>query len=230
MCPVNFSDKSIWNAPTTDLNFTSVPIPGETNSLFQNLGLPTAPLYGSQQDVGKRICLKELELNPIAGSRYLNSAGQALYGGMYQLVLLDSGATVANVGPGKAAFFLDTATGGGAGSGAQTYSVTDESHAGNFKQIAGIFLFAATAGQYTFIQVSGKAVVQYRAAVTSAALTGAIIVAGLGTGVFDSVAAATAVVFGTAGAALGTYVGEAISVPANGAIGTVQLRSLFARY
>ena len=230
MSPINFSDKSFWNAAVSDLNATSVAAVGEVNSLFQNLGLPSPPAYGSQQDLGKRGVFTEADLVPQASSRFLQASGIALYGGMYQLVYIDTAATAANIGPGKAAFHLDTVAGGAAGSGALVYAVTDESHAGNFQQIAGIFLFAATPGQYTYVQVHGKAPVQYRAAVTNGAVTGGVIVAGLGTGVFDSVAAATAVVFGTAGAALGSYVGQAISVPANGAIGTIQMRSFFGRY
>ena len=228
--PRNFSDKSFWNVATTKVNATSVPVAGETNSLFQNLGLPCPPAYGSQDDVGKRVVLSEVDMFPGASSQYQLSTGPQLYGGLYELVFVDSGATAGNIGPGKAAFLKDVITGGGTDSGALIHAVTTEDQAASFNQITGIFLFAATPGQYTFIQVHGKAIVQYRAAVTNAAVTGAVMLQGAGTGVFDSIAAATAIVAGTANAAIGSYVGQAISVPANGAIGTVQLRPLFGRY
>lgn len=228
--PRNFVDKSAWNVATTKVNATNVAQAGETSSLFTSLGLPSPPLYGSQDDVGKRFLFTEGDMVPLAASQYLLATGQALWGSIVQLVLLDSGATAANVGPGKAAFLKDTLTGGAAGSGALAYAVTDEANAASFNQICGIFLFAATPGQYTYIAISGKVPVQYRAAVTSAAVTGAILLAGLGTGVFDSIAAATAVTMGTAGTAIGSYVGQAISVPANGAIGTVMMRPIFGRY
>lgn len=228
--PVNFSDKSFWNVATTKVNATSAAQAGETNSLFQNLGLPSPPAYGSQQDVGKRVVLSEADMVPLASSLFELASGSALFGGMYQLVFIDSGATAANIGPGKAAFIKDTLTSGAAGSGALVYAVTDESQAASFNQLCGVFLFAATPGQYTFIQVHGKAIVQYRATVTLATVAGAVLLQGAGTGVFDSIAAATAIVAGTAGAAIGSYVGQAISAPANGALGTVQLRPLFGRY
>lgn len=228
--PRNFTDKSFWNVATTKVNATSVPVAGEINSLFQNLGLPCPPQYGSQDDVGKRVCLAEIDMYPIASSQYQLSTGQQLYGGIYELVYVDTAATAANIGPGKAAFLLDTVAGGGTDSGALVHCVTDESHAASFNQLCGVFLFAAAVGTYTFIQVHGKAVVQYRAAVTNAAVTGAIMLQGAGTGVFDSIAAATAIVGGTAGAAIGSYIGQAISVPANGAVGTIQMRPMFGRY
>lgn len=228
--PRNFTDKSFWNVATTKVNATSVAQAGEVNSLFTNLGLPCPPAYGSQDDVGKRALLTEQDMYPITSSQYELSTGQQLYGGIYELVYVDAAATAANIGPGKAAFILDIVTGGATDSGALVHCVTDEAHAISINLIAGIFLFAATPGQYTFIQVHGKAVVQYRAAVTNGAVTGAIVLQGAGTGVFDSIAAATALTAGTAGTSIGSYVGQAISVPSNGAIGTIQMRPLFGRY
>mgnify|MGYP006267301337 CR=1 FL=1 len=123
--PRNFVNKSAWNVATQKVNATSVAIAGETNSLFQNLGLPAPPQYGSQDDVGKRFLFTELDMVPIASSLYELATGQQVYGGVYQLVFIDSGATAANIGPGKAAFHLDTLTGGASGSGALVYAVAD---------------------------------------------------------------------------------------------------------
>jgi hypothetical protein len=224
--PRNFTDKSGWNSATTKLNATSVPIAGETNSLFQNLGLPCPPAYGSQDDVGKRFLLTESDLVPLASSQFLLASGAAMFGCIVQLVLLDSGATAANVAPGLAAFILNTATGGAAGSGALAYSVTDESHTVALSHLCGTFLFAATPGQYTYIAIGGKIPVQYRAAVTANTQGGAIIVQGAGTGVFDCPAQGGAPTFGQ----WGQIIGNAISQPANGAIGTVFTKYLLGRY
>lgn len=226
--PRNFSDKSFWNPATTKVNYSSVAIPGETNSLFQNLGLPCPPEYGSQDDVGKRGVFTEVDMVPIASSQFLNSTGHALYGGIYQLVLVDSGATAANIGPGKAAFFLDTlsAAGSAAGSGALAYAVTSEDQAIAINQFCGVFLYAATPGQYTFIQVHGKALVQYRATVTATTAGGTIVVQGAGTGVFDCPTQTGSITLAT----YGTVIGNAISTPTNAAIGTVQMRNLQGRY
>jgi hypothetical protein len=142
-----------------------------------------------------------------------------------QLVLLDSGATSGNVGPGLGAFILDTATGGGSGSGATSYSVTDESHAVALTHLCGTFLYAATPGQYTYIAIGGKIPVKYRATVTAATAGGCIIIQGAGTGVFDCPAAGN-LTFILSGEAIG----YAISTPANGAVGTVFTKALFGRY
>jgi hypothetical protein len=223
--PRNFADKSAWNAATGRLNATSVAIPGETNSLFQNLGLPCPPEYGSQDDVGKRFVMTENDLVPLSSSQYANSANAKLYGGIYQLVLLDSGATAANVAPGTGAYLLDTATGGAAGSGALNYSVTSADQAISVQHLCGVFLYAATVGQYTWIQVHGKCPVQYIATVTATTAGSTVIVSGTA-GKFDAPTQSGSPTF----AQMGTILGNAISTPANGALGTVFMRNLQGRY
>jgi len=224
--PRNFTDKSGWNPATTKVNATNVSLAGENNSLFQNLGLPCPPAYGSQDDLGKRFLLTETDMVPLASSLYSLSTGQALYGCIVQLVTLDSGATAANVAPGLAAFILDTATGGAAGSGALNYSVTDEAHAVALNHLCGTFLFAATPGNVTYIAIGGKIPVKYRATVTATTAGSTIIVQGAGTGVFDAPTQSGNPTFLN----LGNVIGHAISTPANGAVGTVFTKWMIGRY
>lgn len=223
--PRNFVDKSAWNAATGRLNNTSVAIPGETNSLFQNLGLPSPPEYGSQDDVGKRFLMTENDMIPLSASQYAISTGATLYGAVYQLVLVDSGATAANIAPGLGAFIKDQSTGGAAGSGALAYAVTTADQAVSVQHLIGVYLFAATPGQYTWIAVHGKVPVQYIATVTATTAGGTIILSGTA-GKFDVPTQSGSPTF----AQMGTILGNAISTPANAALGTALMRNFGGRY
>lgn len=223
--PRNFVDKSAWNTATTKVNATAVPIAGETNSIFQNLGLPCPPLYGSQDDVGKRFLLTENDMVPLASSQYLLSTGAALYGCIIQLVPVDSGATAANIAPGLGAYLLNTATGGAAGSGAQQYTVTSADQAISTQHLCGVFTYASPVSDFTWIIVHGKCPVQYIATVTATTAGGTIIVSGTA-GKFDVPTQSGNPTF----AQMGTILGNAISTPANGALGTAIMRNLQGRY
>jgi len=219
--PRNFTDKSLWNPANPALNDVNVTILGEVNSFFANLGATSAPQYGSQDDNGKRVVFSEADL--ASGSLYLNSTLQQLYGGIYQVVFVDSGATAANIGPGLAAFALNTGT--VSGTGAINYCVTTADQAVSVQHMIGVFLFAATPGNYTVIQVHGKCPVQYIATVTATTAGSTIILSGTA-GKFDAPTQSGSPTL----AQMGTILGNAISAPANGAIGTVLMRNLDGRY
>lgn len=212
---LNFTDKSLWNPGNIALNNVNVPTLGQVNAMFAAQGLQIN--YGSQDDLGKRIAVAERD----ALSYSLTTVG-TLYGGLYQLVQVSSAATAANVAVGLAAFTLD----GAANVGAQGYVTTDESHADAVGLIAGVYLNSITPGNYGFIQVHGKATVQYRAAVTDATVGDVVIVQGAGTGVFDSLAAATAVT----DVVMSKWVGNAIQLPVNSLLKTIQMSILRGRY
>jgi len=219
--PRNFVDKSLWNTQLA-VNNVNVPTVGQVNSLFAGIGgLPGAPVYGSQGDLGKIICLSDAEA---AAFSFLTNG--TLFGGLYQLVQLDSGATSANALVGMAAYMLDTATGGATGAGGQTYTVTDSAHALSTSLGVGVFLNTITPGNFGFIQISGKATVQYTAAVTDTNIGDAVLFAGTTAGTFNAVAAATAVT----DAVLSTFLGNAIQAPANGALKTVLMKLAPWRY
>ncbi len=220
--PRNFTDKSLWNPANPALNEVNVTLLGEVNSFFANIGATSGPQYGSQDDIGKRVVFSELDLTASA-SLYLATTLQQLYGGIYQPVYIDSGATAGNIAPGLAAFLLNTGT--TAGTGAVNYCVTTADQAVSVQHMIGVFLYAATPGNYTVVQVHGKAPVQYIATVTATTAGGTIMLSGTA-GKFDCPTQTGNPTF----AQMGTIIGNAISTPANGAIGTVVMRILQGRY
>jgi hypothetical protein len=212
----NFTDKSLWN-PGFKINNVNVATVGQVNSMLQAAGVVVG--MGGQDDVGKRLCIADID-----GPDWSLASIGTLFGGIYQLVLVDSGATAANIFTGAAAYFLDTQTGGGANSGSNNYVVTDSAHAVSPGDVCGVFLNPITPGQWGFIQISGKATVKYTAAVTSASQSASTVSGGATAGTFDNIIAAIT------GITLPTVVGTPIAVPANGALGTVFLRYLLGRY
>jgi len=217
--PRNFVDKSLWNTQLA-VNNVNVPTVGQVNSLFAGIGgLPGAPVYGSQGDLGKIICLSDAEA---AAFSFLTNG--TLFGGLYQLVQLDSGATSANAVVGMAAFLLDTATGGATGAGGQTYTVTDSAHAAGSGHTVGVFLNTITPGNFGFIQISGKATVQYGAAVTSVSISSSLVSGSATAGAWDAIVAATT------GITLGQVMGVPIQAPAAAALKTALLKFSPWRY
>jgi hypothetical protein len=139
-----------------------------------------------------------------------------LYGGIYQYVQFSVAATAA-AKQGLLAFWsTDT-----------TYIVTNDEPTG-VSDIAGICLNAVTKGNYGWIQIAGKAQVQYRASITKVtpALGDLVLAAALGSvtpGVVDILADATNITSVQARMMLGIVVGTA-PVQTAGALGTVRLR------
>lgn len=221
---VNFSDKSLFN-PAFKINNVNVALLGQLNSMLQASGVNIG--MGGQDDLGKRITIMEQD-----AADWTLAANGTLFGGIYQAVQVDSAATAANVGVGKAAFIKETATGGAAGSGAQGYVVTDESHADATSLMAGIFLNSITPGNFGFIQVHGKVNLLFRAVLSQAgAVGGLVLLAGLGTGVFDTIVAPGAFPAGAITSSnYGLVVGLQLAAAANAGTSAVHLTRLFGRY
>jgi hypothetical protein len=137
------------------------------------------------------------------------------YNGLYQLVLSKSGST-ASPARGLPAFWTTRST----------FEVSPDASATLEGDFAGVYLNAPTKGQYTIIQVAGKATAQMRATVTSTAI-GALVYQLSGTSTFDAWTDAIAAAQAGAGAAavLGVknVVGIAIEAPANGGLKLVSL-------
>ena len=161
--------------------------------------------YGSQ--VGARFALGNDD--PII----TRATSPTLAGGIFQYVLFVSTATAAPK-QGLIAFWkTDT-----------TYVVTNDEPTG-VSDIAGIDLFAVTKGQYGFIQIDGKANVQFRATTTKTTpavgdyVTAAAAGAGADVATADVIADATSLTPVIAR----HFLGIAIAAPVGGAVSTVRL-------
>jgi hypothetical protein len=223
--PINFTDKSLWNvAGNTGINNCNVATLGEVNSLLADAGVSVN--YGSQGDLGKRVVISDKQFS--AKPSWYVTANGTLYGGIFQAVYIDPGATVANLTVGKIAYLKDNTNSLGADTGAQVYAITDSAHADAVGLIAGICLTpAVTAGNYTIIQVHGKANVLFTATITGTPAVGVSVIAGGAT-------AGTADVPTQSGnptwANIGEYLGNAVILPVDATATPVQLKTLFGRY
>lgn len=180
----NYSDKSLWNPANGALNAIMVPTLGEVSSYFANIGATSPPQYGSQDDLGKKVCISITEI----GS-YTNTANGTLYEGVYQVVQIDSSANVSECGVGMSAYHKFLPTSG-------QNIVTNYSQAVNYQStifFAGVFLTPnPVAGNYTVIFVGGGRVnVSYKAGITNGApAIGDNVNANVAGGFFDDVSAA----------------------------------------
>jgi hypothetical protein len=214
--PLNFTDKSFWNA-AFQINGTNVTTVGEINAMLAAAGVPVN--YGSQQDLGKRIALADSEV-----AAYQNTANGTLYGAVYQLVYVDPGATAANVKTGTVAFLVDkTPSTGAANSGALVYAVSDQSHADSTSLPAGIFLNSITPGNYGFIAVHGKVNALFTT-IGTAGIGAGVFVGATGNGTVDTGSAAVTM------ATIGTYLGNAIVAPVTLTQTPIQMKTLLGRY
>jgi hypothetical protein len=194
--PRNYTDKALWNPANVALNNINVPVLGQISAFFSNIGATSGPNYGSQDDLGKKVAVG---LDAIANYTYTTNG--TLYEGVYQLVQLDSAATAANVGVGKVAYWLITATG--------QYVVTDSAHATSTTMPAGIFLNSVTPGNYTAIFVGGGRVsALFTASLTTAGAIGNnVAVGGATAGTVDSLSGPTV-------APTPQVIGNAVTAPA----------------
>ena len=215
---VNFTDKSLFN-PAFKLNNVNVATLGQINALLAASGVVMG--MGGQDDLGKRLTIMDQD----AADWSLAATG-TLFGGIYQAVQVDSGATAANIFPGAAAYLLDTATGGGNNSGSQGYVVTDQAHALATNLGCGVFLNAITPGNFGFIQISGKATVKYTAAPASLVAGCLVVFKGVTAGTFDTILDATAIT----GALLSAVIGNSIQAPVANTLGTIFIKTLLGRY
>ena len=158
-----------------------------------------------------------------AGKFSLTATG-TLFGGIYQMVRVSSSATAtnSNLTRGRLVFWDPTVA-------EDLYQVNnDETANGGVPLIAGVLLNTVTAGNYTFIQIAGRASIQMRATVTAAKRNIIWSAAGAGadnaTG--DGIADATAL---TGANFNGFFLGVGEAVAANGAVITTNLRPLILR-
>lgn len=192
-------------------------------------------VYPSGSNVGKVIevgdsLAAQLTKPGSTGGTYATKSGNPLFGGAYQIVQLDSGATAANVDYGLVAYIkLDSGVTQGAlpETAYANIVVTDESAGGVSivkSLFAGVFLNAVTPGNFGLIWVgAGRATVLYKASLTNGSpALGDNIATGGGSGTCDDAAANTT-------APTGLYIGQAVTVPVGGAYGVIYNRNLFNR-
>lgn len=203
--PVNYTDKSIFNASSDKLNNLNAVTPGQISPIFATQGIGLN--FGSQGDLGKKIAVTDAEIG-----NFTYTPNGTLYGGVYQLVQVSAAATQANIAQGKIAYLLPTATG---------YQVTDEAHALSTAIVAGVFLNTVTPGNYCFIFVGGGRVnVLLKTGLTNGtpAIGDNIVVAG-GGGTADDAAAGTT-------APTGLYLGNAVTLPASNTLSVIYMERI----
>jgi hypothetical protein len=118
-----------------------------------------------------------------------NTAIGTLFGGVYQMVRIAPAASQATLVRGRLVFWDTSVT-------ENNYQVTnDETQNGGVPLFAGVLVGAPTAGNYAFIQVAGRATLQFRATVTAATrnIGWAAAGAGVDNAAFDGLANATAI-------------------------------------
>lgn len=195
-------ESPICRVPTGYLNATDDLYPGGGSSNSK---------FGGQ--LGKQMVLTGAQAAQLSKT----STG-TLYAGVYQYVKLKAAATPAVRG---AAYFWDNAVAPGLFQVVTIESSTTLTAA----SMAGIALNTITAGQYGWIQVAGIASVKYVASITGTKATGRP--------VFISIAGTTSIgladvvddITTTAGARFfERYMGWAIDLPADGAIGKINLQ------
>lgn len=199
-------ESAIVRVPTGYLNATDDVYPGG-GSANNKFGGQLGALYA---------------INNAQAAALSKTSTGTLYAGVYQYVKVKAGATPAVRG---AAYFWDNAVAPSAFQVVQIESSTTLTAA----SIAGIALNTITAGQYGWIQVAGIASVKYVASITGTKATGRP--------VFISIAGTTSIgladvvddITTTAGARFfERYMGWAIDLPADGAVGRVNLALQFS--
>lgn len=143
-------------------------------------------------------------------STMFDSTIGTLYAGAYQYVKLAASQTIA-VGD---LLYWDE------GAADTTFTVTKSASTttANYQSFAGFALNVITAGNYGFIQIAGKATGRYVASVTGTKQVGAQVMGSVATaGRIDVIDAAIT------GLTQNNFLGWALSLPADGALGTIQL-------
>lgn len=166
-------------------------------------GITGASKFGGQ--LGKTLWVSSEQISQM----YSSTIG-TLYAGAYQYVKVAASQTLV-VGD---LLYWDL------GAATNTFTVTKAVNTStlNYASIAGFCINVITAGNYGFIQIAGVATGKYVASVTGTKQTGAQVMASVATaGRVDVIDAAIT------GLTQNNLVGWAISLPADGALGTIQL-------
>lgn len=168
-------------------------------------GITGVSKFGGQ--LGKILWVSDEQI----GQMYDSTVG-TLYAGAYQYVKVAAGQTLA-VGD---LLYWDQSV----SSPASAYTVTKSASTttANYQSFAGFALNAVSAGQYGFIQIAGIATGRYVASVTGTKQIGAQVMGSVATaGRVDVIDAAIT------GLTQNNFLGWAVSLPADGALGTIQL-------
>lgn len=150
-------------------------------------------------------------------SQMYSSAIGTLYAGLYQYVQFAS--DVGTIAAGQLVYWDETES-------LNEFIVTDDvdSTTANYQSFAGFALNAVDAGNYGFIQIAGVATGRYVASITGTKATGRPVMGSVATsGRIDVIDAAIT------GATQNNFLGWAISLPADGALGTVQIARMFSQ-
>lgn len=166
-------------------------------------GLAGVSKFGGQ--LGKILWVSNEQISQM----YSSTVG-TLYAGAYQYVKVASGQTIA-VGD---LLYWDQAE------DANEFVVTKAANTTtfNYQSFAGFALNAITAGYYGFIQIAGIATGRYVASITGTKAIGRPVMGSVATaGRVDVIDAAVT------GATQNNFLGWAVALPADGALGTIQL-------
>lgn len=202
----NYVDKSLWNVANGALNAVMVATIGELSTLLANI------TYGSQQDIGKKIAVSNSDIGA-----YTNLTNGTLFEGVYQVVQIDSAATVASCGVGMIAYHLF--------SNSAINVVTDVAHATSTSIPAGVFLTPLpVAGDFTVIFVGGGRVnVAFKAGITNGApAIGDNVVVGVTGGFVDDAAAGSTT-------PTAVFLGHATTAPASSTTSPVYMNNIIDR-
>ncbi len=153
---------------------------------------------------------KTLWVNSEQISQMFSSTIGTLFAGAYQYVKIAAAQTIA-VGD---LLYWDQ------GAASNTFTVTKSATTttANYQSFAGFCINVITAGNYGFIQIAGIATGRYVASVTGTKQTGAQVMGSVATaGRIDVIDAAIT------GLTENNFLGWAVALPADGALGTVQL-------
>jgi hypothetical protein len=204
------------------------------NFVLNTTGDPTAsglqdPITGMSQNYGGLEVGDYFDLTDSEALMLSNTSIGTLYGGRYQRVLVDSGATATNVQIGKLAYLktIGALEGPSPSSSQGTLStVTDIAHALASDLFMGVFLSSVTPGQYGFIQTSGRATVYGKSSLTNGApAVGDILTAGA-LGTVDDPTQSTTLTY----ALESLIMGRALQAPASGTYFQAKLEIPFSGF
>jgi len=191
---------SAWESPIIIVTTGLLNTVNDSKIAGNNSGAGSTSRFGGQ--LGKQLWVSSGQISQM----YSSTIG-TLYAGVYQYVKFNLGDTPPVVG--QAAYWKS-------GSTITDFIVTTASNGGatSTPMPAGVFISAAVAGNYCFIQIAGLVVVKYKSGLTVAAATGAAVIANAD-GTFDT----------NAGTNVPNFVGTAWTLPVSNSTAIVQLDS-----
>lgn len=193
---------SAWESPVIRVS-TGLLNTVNDDVIANQAGITGVSKFGGQ--LGKTLWVSSEQI----GQMFDSTVG-TLYAGAYQYVLVAAGQTIA---AGDLLYWDE-------GAADTTFTVTKavDTTTKNYASVAGFALNAISAGNYGFIQIAGKATGRYVASITGTKQVGAQVMASVATaGRVDVIDAAIT------GLTQQNFLGWALALPADGALGTIQL-------